>query len=82
MSLDGWQARDERLLRSFKFADFAAAMAFVNRMAEVAEELNHHPDFCVHYDRVDVTIYTHDLGHRGLTDLDRELARRIGELSP
>ena len=78
--LEGWHIRDERYLRSFHFADFRAAMVFVNQMADLAEELNHHPDFEVHYNRVEVTIYTHDLGRRGLTELDHELARRIGAL--
>lgn len=80
MTPDGWQIRDERLVRTFQFRDFREAMAFVNRMAEVAEELNHHPDFTVQYSRVDLTIYTHDLGRPGLTPLDHELAARIDRL--
>jgi 4a-hydroxytetrahydrobiopterin dehydratase len=55
----GWEARDDRLHRRFRFRDFVTAMRFVNRMADVAEAEGHHPDFTVHYRDVDVTIWTH-----------------------
>lgn len=74
----GWTLRDEALSRSATFADFAAAMRFVNAMAEIAEAEGHHPDFCVHWNRVDVTIWTHAVG--GLTENDFVLAARIGVL--
>ncbi len=74
-----WGLRDGKLHRTFTFADFVAAMAFVNEMARVAEEKGHHPDFCVHYNRVEVTLWTHDKGT--VTELDHELAAAIGKLA-
>jgi len=74
----GWTLADERLSRSFLFSDFAHAIEFVNAMAAVAESEAHHPDFCVHWNRVDVTIWTHAIG--GLSENDFILAARIGRL--
>jgi 4a-hydroxytetrahydrobiopterin dehydratase len=63
------------------FADFKAAMAFLNRLAELAEAENHHPDFAVHYNRVRLTLWTHVSG--GLTENDLILAAKIdGLLKP
>jgi 4a-hydroxytetrahydrobiopterin dehydratase len=73
-----WSQRPDALERDFEFDDFARAMAFVNRVAEIAEELNHHPDIFVHgWNKVRLTLSTHDEG--GLTDKDHALARRIDE---
>jgi 4a-hydroxytetrahydrobiopterin dehydratase len=79
--IPGW-ALDEgatRLRRTFRFRDFALAMRFVNAMAEVAEREGHHPDFAVHWNVVEVTIWTHDAG--GLTENDLVLAALVGALS-
>ena len=71
-----WSERPDALERDFEFDDFAAAMAFVNRVAEVAEEANHHPDIFVHgWNKVRLTLSTHSAG--GLTDADHTLAARI-----
>jgi len=70
-----WTVSDGRLRRRFDFADFAAAIAFVNAIAAIAEAEDHHPDFCVHYRQVDVTIWTHAVG--GLTENDFVLAAKI-----
>ncbi len=75
----GWEARDDRLHRQFRFRDFVTAMRFVNRMAEVAEAEGHHPDFTVHYRQVDVTIWTHAIG--GLSENDFILAAKIAPLA-
>ena len=64
-----------RLRKRFQFVDFLAAMAFVDKMAALAEEEAHHPDFCVHYSRVDVTLWTHAVG--GLSENDFILAAKI-----
>jgi 4a-hydroxytetrahydrobiopterin dehydratase len=67
-------------VRDFKFDDFAAAIAFVNSVAEVAEELNHHPDILLHgWNRVRLTLSTHSQG--GITDSDFALASRVDALS-
>ena len=75
-----WRSEGDSLARDFRFADFAAAMAFVNRVAEVAEELNHHPDILVHgFNRVRLTLTTHSAGGT-VTDADRALAARVDAL--
>jgi 4a-hydroxytetrahydrobiopterin dehydratase len=77
--VSGWstlaEAGQARLRKRFEFVDFLAAMAFVDKMAAVAEEEQHHPDFCVHYSRVDVTLWTHAVG--GLSENDFILAAKI-----
>ncbi len=74
--LDGWHRDGEAIVREWKLADFAAAMAFVQRVAELAEAANHHPDILVHgWNKVRLTLSTHSEG--GLTDADFELAGAI-----
>lgn len=63
-----WEHRDGSLFRSFSFANFRQAFAFMTQLAMVAEQLNHHPEWSNVYNRVDITITTHDAG--GLTALD------------
>ncbi len=77
--IPGWEARDGRLQRIFTFRDFVTAMRFVNRMADVAEAEGHHPDFTVHYRRVDVAVWTHAID--GLSENDFILAAKIGPLA-
>ena len=78
--LAGWTITDGTLNKSFRFADFPAAMAFMTAVALEAEKLDHHPNWSNVYDRVEVALSTHDAG--GLTDLDFRLAaamdRRAG----
>jgi 4a-hydroxytetrahydrobiopterin dehydratase len=74
----GWTVADDRLQRRFVFPTFVDAIRFVDRMADVAEAEGHHPDFCVHYRQVDVTIWTHAIG--GLSENDFILAAKISEL--
>ena len=76
--LPGWEVRDNALVRSSTFRDFVEAMRFVNAMADLAETEGHHPDFTVHYNRVDVKIWTHAVG--GLTANDFILATKISAL--
>jgi 4a-hydroxytetrahydrobiopterin dehydratase len=73
------EAATGRLRRELTFADFKAAMVFVNRVAELAEAENHHPDLAIHYNRVELTLWTHDAG--GLTENDFILAAKIDELA-
>lgn len=78
----GWSRRDEaegaRITKRLTFKDFVAAMAFLDKLAVVAEAEGHHPDFCVHYNRVDVTLWTHAVG--GLSENDFILASKIDAL--
>jgi 4a-hydroxytetrahydrobiopterin dehydratase len=76
--ISGWQAHDDKLTKSVTFKDFVSAMAFLNRVATVAEAEGHHPDFCVHYNRVDFTIFTHEVG--GLSENDFIVAAKIDAL--
>ena len=74
-----WRQEDESLVRNYEFKDFAEAMVFVNRVAEAAEDANHHPDILVHsWNKVRLTLTTHDTG--GLTDNDHKMAERIDAL--
>ena len=76
-AVDAWQRGDDHsIVRELKFGDFAEAIAFVNRVADLAEEANHHPDILIHgWNRVRLTLSTHSQG--GLTDADFSLAGRI-----
>jgi 4a-hydroxytetrahydrobiopterin dehydratase len=76
---EGWREVDGALEREFVFDGFPQAIAFVNRLAELAESENHHPDIAVSYKRVTVRWTTHSAG--GITDRDRELAARSAELA-
>jgi len=76
---EGWSEVENALEREFRFDDFARAIAFVNRVAELAEGENHHPDVEIHYNRVTLRWSTHSAG--GITDRDRELASRSAELA-
>jgi 4a-hydroxytetrahydrobiopterin dehydratase len=77
--LPGWRVNSgEKLTLSMKFRDFAELMVFVNRMAALAEAENHHPDFAVHYNQLELTLWTHDAG--GLTENDLILAAKIDAL--
>jgi len=74
---EGWQVVDDekKLKREFKFADFKTAMAFVNRVAELAETEGHHPDIYIYYGRVVIELSTHNIG--GLSENDFIMAVKI-----
>lgn len=75
---EGWAEVDGALERSFELPSFAEALAFVNRVGELAEAENHHPDIHVSYRTVTLRWWTHTAG--GVTDRDRELAEKSGRL--
>jgi 4a-hydroxytetrahydrobiopterin dehydratase len=79
--LRDWQRADgTSIARDLKLPDFAAAIAFVDRVAALAEDANHHPDILIHgWNNVRLTLSTHSAG--GLTDADFALAREIDELA-
>ncbi len=74
-TLKGWIRVEKAIQRQYTFPDFKAAMFFVNVVAGLAEKAGHHPDLTVTYNRVTVSLSTHDAG--GITGKDFELARRI-----
>lgn len=75
----GWQRENDQIVRDFQFADFKTALAFVNRVADEAEAMDHHPDILLHgWNRVRLSVMTHSEG--GLTAKDFQLAERINLL--
>jgi 4a-hydroxytetrahydrobiopterin dehydratase len=70
-----WSLRGNAIARSIRFGDFVEAIRFVNRVAKAAEAANHHPDITINYNRVRLTLTTHDEG--GLTMKDFRLASKI-----
>ncbi len=70
--LDGWTGGDDFITKVFKFEDFAQAFAFMTHIAILAEKMDHHPEWFNVYNRVDVTLTTHDAG--GVTEKDVTLA--------
>jgi len=74
--VSGWQVVDQHhLTKSFSFPDFRTALAFVNRIGEIAEEEGHHPDLFLAWGKVDVKTWTHKID--GLTESDFILAAKI-----
>jgi 4a-hydroxytetrahydrobiopterin dehydratase len=73
--LDGWQLDGDRLVRELRFDSFRDAIAFINRVADLADAANHHPELTNVYSRVTVVLTTHDAG--GVTQKDLDLARAI-----
>ncbi len=76
--MDGWRHEDGRLVRELEFEDFAASVDFVNRITPPAEEMNHHQDLSISWNKVTLRLVTHSEG--GVTDNDFELASRIDPL--
>lgn len=72
----GWKCDGEKISARFRFKDFASAMAFVNRVAWLAETANHHPDIDIRWNVVTLVLSTHSAG--GLTAADFQLAAEIG----
>lgn len=77
-SLPEWQVVNQELKRTFKFNDFIEAIAFVNQLVQPAESLGHHPDISISYNKVIISLKTHDAG--GLTEKDFELAQALSAL--
>lgn len=74
-----WTEVDGALERTFELPSFAEALAFVNRVGELAEAEDHHPDIAISYRKVTLRWWTHTAG--GITDRDRELAEKSGRLA-
>jgi 4a-hydroxytetrahydrobiopterin dehydratase len=73
--LEGWELRDGKLNKTFKFTDFIDAWGFMCRVALVAQAMDHHPEWLNVYNTVRVDLSTHDAG--GITKLDFQLARKM-----
>lgn len=76
--IDNWQIETNVLKKQLKFENFAAALEFVNKVGELAEAADHHPDITFGWGYADIALTTHDRG--GITDVDVALAKRIDEI--
>jgi len=74
----GWDVRNGTLFRKFEFENFEGAFAFMTLVADIAEEQNHHPDWCNSYNTVNISLKSHDVG--AITDRDVSLAQAINGL--
>ena len=77
--MDQWTQIDNTLVRTYEFADFDAAWSFLEKVAEKARQHNHHPTIENTYNKVTLTLTTHDEGNQ-VTDKDRDLAASINTL--
>jgi len=78
--LPGWKKNRNAIERVFQFGSFVQAMEFVNQIAEAAEAVNHHPDILINYNKVTLTLVSHDSG--GVTQRDIKMAARINDIAP
>ena len=78
-SLSGWQRNGIAIQRVFRFPDFKAAMQFVNKVAEKAEQANHHPDIDIRYNTITMALVSHDSG--GVTQRDVRMAEAINKIA-
>jgi 4a-hydroxytetrahydrobiopterin dehydratase len=76
--LPGWERNGIAIQRVFQFPDFKTAMQFVNKVAETAEQVNHHPDIDIRYNKVIMALVSHDSG--GVTQRDIRMAERIHQI--
>ena len=79
-NMKGWELKDEKLQKSFKFTNFVEAFGFMTRIALEAERMNHHPEWSNVYNNVTIKLSTHDAG--GITDYDIKLAEIIDDTIP
>jgi 4a-hydroxytetrahydrobiopterin dehydratase len=77
--LAGWEHKNGTIQRVFEFPDFVSAIRFVNAVAEAAEQANHHPDIDIRYNKVTMSLVSHDSG--GVTKRDVRLAERINAIA-
>jgi 4a-hydroxytetrahydrobiopterin dehydratase len=74
-----WKEENNQLKRSFQFTNFIEAFAFMTKVAFVAEKMNHHPNWSNSYNKVDISLFTHDVNNM-ITDKDKKLAGEIDKL--
>jgi 4a-hydroxytetrahydrobiopterin dehydratase len=77
--VEGWEREGDALRKEFKLDDFVGSVEFVKRLVEPAEEMNHHPDLSISWNKVTVSLSTHSEG--GITENDFELAKKIDSLA-
>jgi 4a-hydroxytetrahydrobiopterin dehydratase len=77
-AVPNWSKRVQTIFRTFRFQGFLKSIDFVNRIARKAQEINHHPDIDIRFDKVTLTLTTHDEG--GITEKDFSLARKCDDV--
>jgi 4a-hydroxytetrahydrobiopterin dehydratase len=78
-AVPGWElVKNKAIQKKFTFANFKEALAFVNKVGELAEQSNHHPDITINYNKVTLSLTTHDAG--GLTSKDFDLAGHVEKI--
>ncbi len=77
-NLPGWTIDNQQLRHTYQFKNFVEAIDFVNRLVEPAEKAGHHPDIAISYNKVTISLTTHDAG--GITQKDFDLAEVISQL--
>jgi 4a-hydroxytetrahydrobiopterin dehydratase len=77
--LKGWQQNGKAIQRMFEFPDFKTAMQFVNKVADAAEQAQHHPDIDIRYNKVTLGLVSHDSG--GVTERDMQMAEKISQIA-
>ena len=80
-SLPGWQIKEEKLYKEYKFSSFAIALGWMVSVGVHAEKMGHHPEWFNVYNKVKVNLVTNDIGN-AISDLDLELAQKMEELAP
>ncbi len=78
-NLPGWTSNGQAVVRVFQFGNFPEAMRFVNQIAVAAETADHHPDILINYNKVTLTLVSHDSG--GVTQRDIRMAGKINEVA-
>jgi 4a-hydroxytetrahydrobiopterin dehydratase len=74
-----WIESNDKLKRKFEFKDFNEALSFINKLAPICESMNHHPEINWIYNKIELTLSTHDAGDK-ITELDYQLANKIDEI--
>jgi 4a-hydroxytetrahydrobiopterin dehydratase len=74
-ALQGWEYRNNALVKTYRFPDFSSALGLVNAVAVISEHCNHHPDVGLRFGEATFRLSTHDVG--GVTEVDVELAKEI-----
>ena len=77
--LKNWKLQDNKIIKDFVFKNFAQTMIFINKVAEFAEELNHHPDMYISYNKVKIELTTHEVGR--VSEKDFVLAKKIDDIN-
>ncbi len=78
-AIRGWGLADGQIQKTFSFPDFKKSMEYANKLAMIAENMNHHPDIHIRYTKVTVSLSTHELD--GITDTDFKLAKECDQLA-